>query len=726
MKNNGQNSLIKNNVMLGRTLKEKRKAIKYPNMDNLFLKGKLSNIDFSNNNCLRNNECNILNNNFIDHNNDIRNNNNKDFTKLLNGYKEETNNLSIFKKKLFLKSKQYENLKDENFKRYKKNPDNYYSLYDKMFANKNIEKEFNLNKKNRGHNKEIDNKKGYSQFNSGNHASNKNNNDNIRENNKSREKSIINISSNFSKRNSKQNYKNGNEKITISKLDYQKPREKGKKMNINEIEEKNKFNNEYILSKEKKHSENEIKSLIEKVKIMKDYNQSLKNKIEKLEKENNNLKENFNFVNELKNTIKNKDNEIYELKLKEKELNELNNIIKNKDNEISTLEIKNKENISLLKERFIKINDLENINNEYKEKNIQLEKKIKEYEIEIEEINEKNDQDYFKLYGFINNGNNCYLNSSLQLLTRINEFKKGILSYQDNIEINKDTETKGKLFFEIKKIINEIENSDDDNLKIDPKHLKYVMGNIDAKYFRDFQEDANEFISNFISGLYKETVTKARIKDVKKLEIDNETEQKAYDTFYKRYYVKKGNSFLTEIFYGIQKTRNYCKNCGGTITNNFSSYNMLELPIYKLAKKSKNKTLELNKILDEYRAEKRIEFTCPYCQDNSKIYTETLLYTLPKYLMLSFIRIIGDEYIDNNIIYNKTLEIKNNYDNKNHKYILKCVIEHSGGVHFGHYTALCPKDKKNNIWYRFSDSSYYQSNNDFQSRNALILLYKSF
>jgi ubiquitin C-terminal hydrolase len=373
-----------------------------------------------------------------------------------------------------------------------------------------------------------------------------------------------------------------------------------------------------------------------------------------------------------------------------------------------------------------KTNYLININNEYKEKYYQLEKKIKEYEIEKEGINESNDEDNLKIYGFINSGNNCYLNSSLQLLTRIKEFKKGVLTCQDNIEINKDNDTKGKLFFEIKKIINEIENSDDDNLIIDPQCLKYVMGNIDAKYFRNFQEDANEFISNFISGLYKETATKARVKDVKKLEIDNETEQKAYDNFYRRYYVKKGNSFLTEIFYGIQKTRNYCKNCGETITNNFCSYNMLELPIYKLVKKNKNKTLDLNQILNEYRAEKKIEFACPYCKDNSKIYTETLLYTLPKYLMLSFIRTIDNEYIDNNIIYNKTLEIKNDYDNKNHKYLLKCVIEHSGGAHYGHYTALCPKDKKSNIWYRFSDSTCYQNNNDFHSRDALILLYKNF
>ena len=66
-------------------------------------------------------------------------------------------------------------------------------------------------------------------------------------------------------------------------------------------------------------------------------------------------------------------------------------------------------------------------------------------------------EDNMKFYGFINNGNSCNLNSSLQLLTRINELKNGILNYQDN-EINKDNDTKGQLFVEFKKIV-KIENS---------------------------------------------------------------------------------------------------------------------------------------------------------------------------------------------------------------------------------------------------------------------------
>lgn len=41
-------------------------------------------------------------------------------------------------------------------------------------------------------------------------------------------------------------------------------------------------------------------------------------------------------------------------------------------------------------------------------------------------------------------------------------------------------------------------------------------------YINDSQGDSNEFISNFISRLFKETTSKAKSKVVQKLDIKNE------------------------------------------------------------------------------------------------------------------------------------------------------------------------------------------------------------
>lgn len=59
-----------------------------------------------------------------------------------------------------------------------------------------------------------------------------------------------------------------------------------------------------------------------------------------------------------------------------------------------------------------------------------------------------------------------------------------------------------------------------------------------------------------------------------------------------------------DLFYGIYKTKKYCKTCKNTIAIKFNGYNMFELRLYKLTKQNKNKTLNLKQILDMYKAEK--------------------------------------------------------------------------------------------------------------------------
>lgn len=60
-----------------------------------------------------------------------------------------------------------------------------------------------------------------------------------------------------------------------------------------------------------------------------------------------------------------------------------------------------------------------------------------------------------KIYGFRNDWNNSYLNSSLQLLTRIKELKKEIFNFNYN-EICKDNEIKGRLIAEFKRFLQRI------------------------------------------------------------------------------------------------------------------------------------------------------------------------------------------------------------------------------------------------------------------------------
>ena len=348
-----------------------------------------------------------------------------------------------------------------------------------------------------------------------------------------------------------------------------------------------------------------------------------------------------------------------------------------------------------------------------KEKIILPEEKEKEKEKEINDFNK-----YNKIYGFNNDGNNCYLNSSLQLLTRIKDLKNEVFNFQENYQ---DNDTQGRLIIEFRNILKKIENSTNDNLIINPARLKSIMGNVDERYNSYGQEDSNEFIANFINAILSETANK-EIK-VKKLNIVNELEKRPYENLYKKFYQRKGNSFILNLFYGITKLTKYCKKCGTINSIKFNVYNMLEFPLYSLAKKYKNKDLTLNDLYNKYIEEIKNDGTCNNCNED-ELYSKTTIYTLPKYLMICLQRTCDNEYFCNNVLYSKNINLKSEFDNNKSSYTLECVIEHSGGISYGHYTALAPVDKDNNIWYRFNDSYCNKFKTDFQSNNAFILLYK--
>ena len=531
-----------------------------------------------------------------------------------------------------------------------------------------------------------------------------------------------------------------NETLKIDKFEYKVDKKLDKRKEFNEILKIVKF--EYKINKKIKNQEENDNKLIKTNNINQFGHKNIL-KINNYFLEKNNINENKQ-KNSPDNLLLNKD-------IKISSNNNLINIInmgglnfpgRNENNDVEEIEslLKN-DNDKLPFDDYINFIEKKNNQNQlnsyveekpkqnkkeiYKEGQIANDKNISSESNRKKPKNEKQEKDLNikktrkKIYCFQNIGNNCYLNSSLQLLTRINELKDEIFNIN---KYNEDCSTKGKLIIEFKEILNKIEKSNDDNLIINPQKLKRIMGDLDERYLEGHQEDANEFISNFIDGLFWETGNK-EIK-TKKLNIENEEDKNPYNNFYKKFYLRRGYSFLLDLFYGILKTEKKCKICGNSLIK-FNAYNMLELSIYDLAKENKNSPLKLEKILYMFKKEKKTDnSSCSNCKNNEN-YTKTFIYTLPKYLIISFGRSVDDEYIYNNIIYPEELDLKSEYDNNTSHYKLECVIEHSGGLNYGHYTALCPIDNDNKKWYRYSDSYCDKFNHGFHSENSIILLYKS-
>lgn len=178
------------------------------------------------------------------------------------------------------------------------------------------------------------------------------------------------------------------------------------------------------------------------------------------------------------------------------------------------------------------------------------------------------------------------------------------------------------------------------------------------------------------------------------MKVYNIKDQEAFDKFYKKFYIKKGYSFVLELFYGIIRIKKLCKNYETSNILKFNSFNILNLPIYKLAKLNKNKTLDIRDNINDYFLEyKNNDFICINCNKNT-IYIITSIYSLAKYLLIFFARIVENEYFENITKYSESFNFNEYTNNKtkinnNINYKLECVIEHGGSVYFGHYTSLC-------------------------------------
>ena len=112
----------------------------------------------------------------------------------------------------------------------------------------------------------------------------------------------------------------------------------------------------------------------------------------------------------------------------------------------------------------------------------------------------------------------------------------------------------------------------DKNLSV--LEIRKAMGEFDSKYNDNNPEDANEFISDYLNALRKET----GIKD--KNLINEIGADENYTNFLKKFY-KKGTSFIIVLFFVTLRTENfYINKCSETFSVKYNSFSILYLPLH--------------------------------------------------------------------------------------------------------------------------------------------------
>ena len=405
---------------------------------------------------------------------------------------------------------------------------------------------------------------------------------------------------------------------------------------------------------------------------------------------------NMNIENERLDNNKDKNNIIY---------SENKNMIGNMDIENNNL---NKINIDI-KNNIIKDKKLEAMQGLELNNNINQENLNNFNQKDAQ--NQINSQKEANICGINNLGNNCYLNSGLQILASCYELIN---------TLNKNKNSKfGKIVTLFKKAMKSLLNESIYN----PKDFINYFCTINKDFTKGNQCCSQNFIRTLIKNINNDYI-------VNGIDIINRNEQfpnngskeyKEYEKFIETIYPE---SKIISLFSGITKSHSYgfCPKCN----NNFDDYSFGYFIDQNLYLDEFNSKCNFIDILDSNLGnENNLIMNCTKCNQEINLKEETKIIKLPEILIFTLeryqgetnnINIIPDEIIDMKKYIDESLKIENT------KYQLFAVnIRLGKNINFGH--EIC-QVKRNGIWYEINDLHFKKIKNLSHFDSSYGLFYR--
>lgn len=337
------------------------------------------------------------------------------------------------------------------------------------------------------------------------------------------------------------------------------------------------------------------------------------------------------------------------------------------------------------------------------------------------------------LNGFINLGNTCYLNSTLQLLFSINEIKDYFINKNFLEELNsnlrktnfkKNKNIKNNILF-IQNFYSLISDYSNNNKKIlTPKNLLTSIQNINEDFIGYDQHDSQEILLIIMDIIHENLKYEVDINYVGTPK--NETDKLVIDSINALSKILDYKySIVNQLFYGMY----YCQyksleedSYGKVISKKFEYFNNLTLEF------NGNNLIEnfdiffKNEILD-----------CKLEEESSKkkykVEKDVKIVNAPKYLFITLKKYNNTNKKHNN---NYTFPIYNldfskycmGYDQYQCTYDLKGVICHQGNLDYGHYYSVLNNEDS---WFLMNDDDVSKFNMEKNKQklfnDAYVLLY---
>jgi ubiquitin carboxyl-terminal hydrolase 8 len=335
----------------------------------------------------------------------------------------------------------------------------------------------------------------------------------------------------------------------------------------------------------------------------------------------------------------------------------------------------------------------------------------------------------------------CYMNSILAILQQTpifidyiltEEFKEKLLN---KVEPDKLKASILYQFYNLMKI-----SHSHNNVNIIPTSLRKAITQKNEMWGMNLHQDSQEFLTFllneieeeisekviFIGGRYHNTINNPVSTNMIQI-----MAQITWNKFNEKEY-----SIIKNLFGGLSSHTVTCQNCMNK-SYNFDIFQILQLCI-------SSKCLSLYDCMDELIKNEIIDeknmILCSFCGHKNRSLKKTMLWKLPKILIIQFKRFKVNDYgivsqkLSNMIEYPIELDLKNYIDinsphinNKTYKlYGVNC--HHSLGrintINFGHYTSIV-LNQYDNEWYRFDDDSKLIKLNtdDIITKDAYMLFY---
>ncbi|XP_025100726.1 ubiquitin carboxyl-terminal hydrolase 2-like [Pomacea canaliculata] len=332
--------------------------------------------------------------------------------------------------------------------------------------------------------------------------------------------------------------------------------------------------------------------------------------------------------------------------------------------------------------------------------------------------------------GLCNLGNTCFMNSVLQCLSNTRPLLEWCLNDEYQVEINTTTSSmKGSLVKAFATLMKSLWKEGSSGY-VSPNAFKTQIQKFAPRFVGYSQQDAQEFLRYLLEGIHEDVnlvTMKPKPVNLDDNRLEGKSDSEKAQEYWKAY-IARDRSHIVDIFVGQLKSELKFVECGHRSVT-FDPFWDLSLPIPKYQSElTLDDCLRLFMKEEELATEERP--MCAKCKVRRSCTKSFSIHRFPQILVIHLKRFSQERYgrklsalVEFPV---KDLNMAEYASEGAQKvtYDLYGVSEHSGGVHSGHYTAIC-KNPSSGDWFHFNDTRVGAArSNEAVTSEAYVLFYE--